>query len=47
AVIVGDNELARGQALLREMKSGEQRAVPLEGLADELVGLAGRRGTAP
>src|SRR3990170_824711 len=44
AVIVGDNELARGQALLREMKSGEQRAVPLEGLADELVGLAGRRG---
>ncbi|MBI2199167.1 MAG: histidine--tRNA ligase [Candidatus Rokubacteria bacterium] len=47
AVIVGDNELASGQALLREMKSGEQRAVPLERLADELVGLAGRRGTAP
>jgi len=46
AVIVGDNELATGQALLREMKSGDQRPVPLENLADELVGLAGPIGVA-
>jgi histidyl-tRNA synthetase len=42
AVIVGESELASGQAILREMQSGEQRPVPLEKLADELYGLGGR-----
>jgi histidyl-tRNA synthetase len=42
AVIVGENELAGGQAILREMQSGEQRPVPLEKLADELYRLGGR-----
>jgi histidyl-tRNA synthetase len=39
SVIAGDDELARGHAVLREMRSGEQRPVPLEGLADELIAL--------
>jgi histidyl-tRNA synthetase len=42
AVIVGDTELAKGQAILREMQSGEQRAVAIEKLADELQRLGGR-----
>jgi histidyl-tRNA synthetase len=42
AVIVGDNELAREEAIVREMKSGQQRAVPLDELAHELAMLAGR-----
>jgi histidyl-tRNA synthetase len=42
AVIVGSAELERGEAVLREMKSGEQRRVPLASLADELR-LLGRR----
>jgi histidyl-tRNA synthetase len=46
AVIAGDNELARGEALLREMRSGEQRSVPLDGLADELIRL-GSPGVGP
>jgi histidyl-tRNA synthetase len=37
AVIVGDNELARGEAVLRDMVSGQQRAVPLVELAGELI----------
>ena len=37
AVIVGDDELARGQAVVREMGSGEQRTVALERLPDELA----------
>jgi histidyl-tRNA synthetase len=43
AVIAGDNELATGEAVLREMKTGEQRRIPLAGLGDELISL-GRRG---
>ena len=39
AVIAGDNELARGEAVVREMSSGIQRHVPLEALADELLRL--------
>ena len=42
AVIAGDNELASGEALLREMKTGEQRRVPIAGLADELISLASK-----
>jgi histidyl-tRNA synthetase len=42
AVIVGDTELARGEATVREMKSGAQRSVPLAGLAAELLVLGGR-----
>ncbi|HET7875519.1 MAG TPA: ATP phosphoribosyltransferase regulatory subunit, partial [Methylomirabilota bacterium] len=40
AVIVGDNELGKGEAVLRDMKSGEQRPVALDRLGDELIGLA-------
>jgi len=36
AVIVGDNELAKDEAVLREMVSGEQRRLPLGRLVDEL-----------
>jgi histidyl-tRNA synthetase len=44
AVIVGDAELERNEAIVREMKSGQQRAVPLAKLADELaaLGIGGR-----
>lgn len=41
AVIVGENEIARGEATLREMKSGQQRLVPLAGLGAELLALGG------
>ena len=33
AVILGEDELARGEASLKDLRSGEQRAVPLGGLA--------------
>lgn len=42
AVIVGPDELVRGEALVRDMKAGTQRSVPLEGLAMELRVLGGR-----
>jgi len=42
AVIMGDAELGRGEAIVREMKSGTQRTVPLGGLVAELLGLGGR-----
>jgi histidyl-tRNA synthetase len=40
AVIAGDQELASGSALIREMRSGAQRPVPFDELADELARLA-------
>jgi histidyl-tRNA synthetase len=43
AVIAGDNELARGEAVVREMSSGAQRHVPLDTLAEELLRLGGAR----
>ena len=43
AVIAGENELAAGEAALREMKTGEQRRVPIATLAAELRALAARR----
>jgi histidyl-tRNA synthetase len=36
ALIIGDDELARGEAQLKNLVSGEQRAVPLQGLAEVL-----------
>ncbi len=39
AVIVGDTELAGGQAVLRDMKSGEQHRVHLNDLAQKLIAL--------
>jgi histidyl-tRNA synthetase len=36
AIILGDDELARGEASLKDLKSGDQRAVPLAGLAEAL-----------
>jgi histidyl-tRNA synthetase len=42
-VIAGDNELAQGEAVLKEMKTGAQRRVALDRLAEELIGL-GRAG---
>ena len=42
AVIVGDNELARGEAVIRDMKSGDQRPVPLADLTREMLVLGGR-----
>jgi histidyl-tRNA synthetase len=42
AVIVGEDELARDEATVREMKTGEQRRVSLAALVGELAALAGR-----
>jgi histidyl-tRNA synthetase len=42
AVILGPDELARAEAIVRELGSGAQRTVPLSGLADELLVLGGR-----
>ncbi|HTU01278.1 MAG TPA: histidine--tRNA ligase [Candidatus Sulfotelmatobacter sp.] len=39
AVILGEAELARGQVTLKDMRGGEQREVPREGLADYLAAL--------
>lgn len=36
AVILGDDELARGEAAVKDLASGEQRNVPLAALADAL-----------
>ncbi|MBA3730665.1 MAG: histidine--tRNA ligase [Sphingomonas sp.] len=36
AVIIGDDELARGEAQLKHLGSGEQRSAPLKGLAEAL-----------
>jgi histidyl-tRNA synthetase len=36
AAIVGDDELQRGEVQLKDLQSGEQRAVPLDGLAGAL-----------
>ena len=36
ALIIGDDELARGEAQLKHLGSGEQRSIPLEGLAEAL-----------
>jgi len=41
AVIVGDAELERGEALVKEMQSGAQRPVKLAGLVEELLALGG------
>jgi histidyl-tRNA synthetase len=46
-VIVGDTELEREEAIMRAMKSGQQRAVPLGTLVEELEAIAaGTRGGA-
>jgi histidyl-tRNA synthetase len=47
AVIVGDAELAAGQAIVRDMGAGTQRQVPLAGLVAELVALAGEQAPPP
>ena len=36
AIIVGDDELARGEAQVKALATGEQRSVPLNGLAEAL-----------
>jgi histidyl-tRNA synthetase len=38
-VIAGENELAAGEVVLREMKTGEQRRVPIAKLSEELRSL--------
>ncbi|HYY74026.1 MAG TPA: ATP phosphoribosyltransferase regulatory subunit, partial [Solirubrobacterales bacterium] len=42
AVIVGPDELVRGEAIVRELGTGAQRTVELSGLVDELLALGGR-----
>jgi histidyl-tRNA synthetase len=34
AIIIGDDELARGEAGVKDLASGEQRSVPLDRLAE-------------
>jgi histidyl-tRNA synthetase len=36
AVILGDDELARGEAAVKDLRSGEQRSVPIDRLAEVL-----------
>jgi histidyl-tRNA synthetase len=43
AVILGPDELTRNVALVKDLRSGEQRSVPLGQLVDELDGLSHRR----
>ena len=38
AIILGDNELAKGVAQLKDLDSGEQREVALDRLAEALKG---------
>jgi len=38
AIILGEDELARGSASLKDMKSGEQQAVALDALAGAISG---------
>jgi len=38
AIILGDDELARGVAQVKDLDSGEQREVALDGLGDVLKG---------
>ncbi len=45
-VIAGDNELGAGEAVLREMKTGEQRRVPMARLAEELISLGSKGASA-
>ena len=42
AVIVGDTELQRGEAIVREMKSGTQRTIALDALAEHVNTLGPR-----
>jgi histidyl-tRNA synthetase len=42
SVILGSDELARGEATLKDMVSGEQRAVPLGEVVDRLARLPER-----
>jgi histidyl-tRNA synthetase len=42
AVILGADELARGDVLLKDMTAGHQRAVPLTKLEQELLSLRAR-----
>ena len=37
AVVIGDRDLAEDVAQVKDLASGEQRAVPLESLIEELV----------
>jgi len=43
AVIVGESELQKSEALIKDMTSGTQRAVPLDRLELELLKLGGQR----
>jgi histidyl-tRNA synthetase len=37
-LILGEDELAKGMAVFRNMKAGSQEEIPLEGLAEQLLG---------
>jgi len=45
ALIIGDDELARGEAILKDMTSGEQETVPLEGVVDLILDAFGSEDT--
>jgi histidyl-tRNA synthetase len=38
AIILGDDELARGEAAVKDLRSGEQKSVPLDALAEAVRG---------
>jgi histidyl-tRNA synthetase len=37
-LILGEDELQQGSAVLRDMGAGTQEQIPLEGLAEQLLG---------
>jgi histidyl-tRNA synthetase len=37
-VIAGEDEWSRGEVAVRDMTTGDQRDVPLDGLLEELIG---------
>jgi histidyl-tRNA synthetase len=47
ALILGDAELASGEAVLRDLDQGEQESVPLARVADRLAHLQSARGPSP
>ena len=41
ALVLGERDLAEGAVGVKDLVSGAQRAVPLDAVVDELVGLVG------
>jgi histidyl-tRNA synthetase len=47
AIIVGDDEIARGVASIKDLEGGAQEEVSLASLADDLIGRLTKMGRGP